>query len=82
MSRGAISCLLGSLAGAFCFRRFPFPWEDTLLRMIWSRDPAVFTCLRASWGVMMFTTPWVFSLAVSFAFVFAPSRSKGKAGVP
>ena len=83
MNRGAIAVLCGAVVGAALFRRFPFPENEPMMRMVHGQAAWLFYTLRYSWQLMMFTTPaLVFSLLLSFAFVFTRQRERSAGALP
>ena len=83
MNRGAIAALCGSVAGAALFRRYPFPDHEPLARMLHGQSAWLFYTVRSSWQLMMFTTPtFLFSLLLSFAFVFTRPRQRPAGTLP
>src|ERR1044071_490594 len=83
MNRGAIAILCGSIVGGALFRRFPFPDNEPMMRLVHGQASWLFYMLRYSWQLMMFTTPaLVFSLLLSFAFVFTRQRERSAGALP
>ena len=83
MTRGALAVLCGSIVGAALFRRYPFPDHEPMARLLEAQAGWLFYTLRYSWQLMMFTTPTaVFSLLLSFGFVFTRQRERAAGTLP
>ena len=83
MNRGAIAVLCGCDRGAALFRRYPFPDHEPMVRMVQGQAAWLFYTLRYSWQMMMFTTPaLLFSLLLSFGFVFTRQRERQAGALP
>ena len=83
MTRGALAVLCGSIVGAALFRRYPFPDYEPTVRLLAAQAGWLFHTLRYSWQLMMFTTPTaVFSLLLSFGFVFTRKKERAAGTLP
>ena len=86
-SRNFLAVLLAMLTGTLLYLRTPWPmtvaqvpenWNEYFLRLIAIRDPWTYAGLKASYYVMLFTTPYVaysFLLSALYIFMLRPRRS-------
>ena len=78
-NRSFLSFLLASVLGMALFFRCPFPADNAILRFIHAQRPGIFQGFRWSYTAMLFTTPYIlFSLLLSFAYIFAVKQERGK----
>lgn len=76
-NRFFISFLFAAAVGLTTFLRWPFPYDDPLLRMIWLQRPAIYDGIRAAYTIMLFTTPYMIAaFALSFTYIFAVNQER------
>jgi hypothetical protein len=80
-SRNFLAVLLAMATGTLLYVKMPWPvtgslvssaWNEYFLRLIALRDPWTYAGLKASYHVMLFTTPYiVYSFLLSTLYIFA-----------
>src|SRR5271157_5169001 len=86
-SRNFLAMLLATLTGTLLYFKMPWPvtgalppptWNEYFLRLIALRDPWTYAGLKASYHVMLFTTPYIgYSLLLSALYIFALRTTRG-----
>src|SRR5256884_4187080 len=86
-SKNFLAVLLALVTGTALYLRMPWPvtaslaphsWNEYFLRLIALRDPWTYAGLKASYHVMLFTTPYIgysFMLSALYIFTLRPRRS-------
>jgi hypothetical protein len=86
-SKNFLAALLALATGTALYLKLPWPetaavvpqtWHEYFLRWIELRDPWTYTALKASYLVMLFTTPYIsysFLLSAVYIFTLRPRRS-------
>src|SRR5712664_1936878 len=86
-SKNFLAVLLALVTGTVLHFRMPWPmtaslvpttWNEYFLRLIAFRDPWTYAGLKASYHVMLFTTPYIgysFLLSTLYIFTLRPRRS-------
>src|SRR5258708_4809361 len=86
-SKNFLAVLLALLTGTALYFKMPWPvtasflpqtWNEYFLRLIALRDPWTYAGLKASFHVMLFTTPYIgysFLLSTLYIFTLRPRRS-------
>jgi len=80
-SKNFLAVLLAMVTGTLLYFKMPWPmtaslvpqtWNEYFLRLIALRDPWTYAGLKASYHVMLFTTPYIgYSLLLSALYIFA-----------
>ena len=80
-SKNFLAVLLALVTGTFLYFKVPWPmtaslvpqtWNEYFLRLIAPRDPWTYAGLKASYHVMLFTTPYIgYSFLLSALYIFA-----------
>ena len=80
-SKNFLAVLLAMVTGALLYFKMPWPmaaslvpqtWNEYFLRLIALRDPWTYAALKASYHVMLFTTPYIgYSFLLSALYIFA-----------
>ncbi len=85
-SRDFLAMLLAMLTGTLLYFKMPWPvtvarvsqnWNEYFLRLIALRDPWTYAGLKASYHVMLFTTPYIgysFLFSALYIFMLRPRR--------
>jgi hypothetical protein len=93
-SKNFLALLLTLVTGTVLYLRMPWPmttamvpqtWNEYLLRLIALRDPWTYAGLKASYQVMLFTTPYIgysFLLSVLYIFTLRPRRAGKPQALP
>src|SRR5580704_2375389 len=86
-SKNFLAVLLALVTGTALYFRMPWPmtaalvpqtWNEYFLRLIALRDPWTYAGLKASYYIMLFTTPYIgysFLLSALYIFTLRPKRS-------
>src|SRR6266849_9708051 len=86
-SKNFLAILLAIVTGAVLYLKMPWPmttamtpqtWNEYFLRLIALRDPWTYAGLKASYHVMLFTTPYIgysFLLSALYIFTLRPRRT-------
>ena len=86
-SKNFLAVLLALVTGTTLYFKIPWPmtialapltWNEYFLRVIALRDPWTYAVLKASYNVMLFTTPYIgysFLLSALYIFTLRPKRS-------
>src|SRR5260370_41182121 len=86
-SKNFLAVLLALVTGTALDFKMPWPmtaslvpktWNEYFLRLIALRDPLTYAALKASYHVMLFTTPYIaysFLLSALYIFTLRPRRS-------
>ncbi len=86
-SKNFLAMLLAIVTGAVLYLKMPWPmtaslasqtWNEYFLRLIALRDPWTYAGLKASYHIMLFTTPYIgysFLLSALYIFTLRPRRS-------
>jgi hypothetical protein len=86
-SKNFIAMLLAMATGTLLYFKLPWPmtaatipqtWNEYFLRLIALRDPWTYAGLKASYHVMLFTTPYIgysFLLSALYIFTLRPRRA-------
>src|SRR5712691_2452396 len=86
-SKNFLAVLLALVTGAVLYFKMPWPmtaslvpqtWNEYFLRLIAFRDPWTYAGLKASYHIMLFTTPYIgylFLLSALYIFTLRPRRS-------
>jgi TraM recognition site of TraD and TraG len=86
-SKNFLAVLLALVTGTALYFKMPWPvtaslvpqtWNEYFLRLIGLRDPWTYAALKASYHVMLFTTPYIgysFLLSALYIFTLRPRRS-------
>ncbi len=86
-SKNFLAVLLALVTGTSLYFKMPWPmttalapvtWNEYFLRVIAFRDPWTYAVLKASYHVMLFTTPYIgysFVLSALYIFTLRPRRS-------
>src|SRR3984893_5205975 len=86
-SKNFLAVLLAMTTGTLLYFKMPWPlttsllpqtWNEYFLRLIAVRDPWTYAGLKASYHVMLFTTPYIgysFLLSALYIFTLRPRRS-------
>ncbi|MGH9824831.1 MAG: hypothetical protein ACREDR_16500, partial [Blastocatellia bacterium] len=79
-SKNFLAVLLALVTGTLLYFKMPWPmstatvpqtWNEYFLRLIALRDPWTYAGLKASYQVMLFTTPYIgYSLLLSALYIF------------
>ena len=89
-SKNFLAVLLALVTGTVLYFKMPWPmttatvaqtWSEYFLRLIALRDPWTYATLKASYHIMLFTTPYIgfsFVLSALYIFTLRPRRT-GKA---
>ena len=87
-SKNFLAVLLAMVTGTLLYFKMPWPmtaslvpqtWNEYFLRLIAPRDPWTYAGLKASYHVMLFTTPYIgysFLLSALYIFTLRTTRSK------
>src|SRR5258707_15493031 len=85
-SKNFLAVLLALVTGTLLYFKMPWPmtaslapqtWNDYFLRLIALRDPWTYAGLKASYHVMLFTTPYIgYSLLLSALYIFTLSPTR------
>src|SRR6202045_2333532 len=93
-SKNFLAVLLALVTGTALYFKMPWPvtasllaqtWNDYFLRLIALRDPWTYAVLKASYHVMLFTTPYLgysFLLSALYIFTLRPRRSSKPQPLP
>src|ERR1700680_3038197 len=85
-SKDFLAVLLALVTGTVLYFQMPWPmttamvprtWNEYLLRLIALRDPWTYAVLKASYHIMLFTTPYIgfsFLLSALYIFTLRPRR--------
>ena len=88
-SKNFLAVLLALVTGTALYFKMPWPmtvslaaqtWNEYFLRLIALRDPWTYAALKASYSIMLFTTPYIaysFLLSALYIFTLRP-RTAGK----
>jgi TraM recognition site of TraD and TraG len=86
-SKNFLAVLLAMATGTLLCFKMPWPlaashvpqtWNDYFLRLIALRDPWTYAALKASYNIMLFTTPYIgysFLLSALYIFTLRPRRN-------
>src|ERR1700676_5780419 len=86
-SKDFLAVLLALVTGTVLYFQMPWPmtpamvprpWNEYFLRLIALRDPWTYAGLKASYHMMLFTTPYIgysFLLSALYIFTLRPRRS-------
>src|SRR5712671_6888972 len=86
-SKNFLAVLLAIVTGTVLYFKIPWPmttalapgtWNEYFLRVIGLRDPWTYAVLKASYHIMLFTTPYIgysFLLSALYIFTLRPRRS-------
>ena len=86
-SKNFIAVVLAMVTGTVLYFRVPWPmttamasqtWNEYFLRLIALRDPWTYATLKASYHIMLFTTPYIgfsFVLSALYIFTLRPRRT-------
>src|SRR6266849_115688 len=86
-SKNFLAVLLALMTGTALYFKMPWPmtaslvpqtWNEYFLRLIALRDPWTYAGLKASYHIMLFTTPYIgysFLLSALYIFTLRPRRS-------
>ena len=86
-SKNFLAVLLALLTGTALYFKVPWPmttaivsqtWNEYFLRLIALRDPWTYATLKASYHIMLFTTPYIgfsFVLSALYIFTLRPRRA-------
>lgn len=70
-SKNFVACLLAATTGMALWFMTPFPGENVFLQLMALKAPAVFTSVKYSYLVMLFTTPYIgYSILLSGLYIF------------
>src|SRR5438445_13115089 len=93
-SKNFLAVLLALVTGTALYFKMPWPmtaslapqtWSEYFLRLIALRDPWTYAGLKASYQVMLFTTPYIgysFLLSALYIFTLRPGRTGKPQGLP
>jgi hypothetical protein len=93
-SKNFLAVVLAMLTGTLLYIRMPWPmtcafvpqtWNEYFLRLIALRDPWTYAGLKASYHVMLFTTPYIgysFLLSALYIFTLRPRRAGKPQALP
>src|SRR3974390_761962 len=92
-SKNFLAILLALLTGTLLYFRLPWPtattisssWNAYFLRVIAWRDPWTYAAIKASYRVMLFTTPYIefsFLLSALYIFTLRPRRTGKPQSLP
>jgi hypothetical protein len=85
-SKNFLAVLLAMVTGTLLYLKMPWPmtpaivsqtWNEYFLRLVAVRDPWTYAALKASYHVMLFTTPYIgysFLLSALYIFTLRPRR--------
>ena len=91
-SKNFLAVLLALVTGTALYFKMPWPmttalapvtWNEYFLRVVALRDPWTYAVLKASYQIMLFTTPYIgysFLLSALYIFTLRP-RQIGRAHV-
>src|SRR3982074_113149 len=86
-SRNFLAVLLALVTGTLFYLKMPWPmtnamipqtWNEYFLRLVARRDPWTYAGLKASYNMMLFTTPYIgysFLLSALYIFTLRPRRA-------
>src|SRR5712692_6614793 len=86
-SKNFLAVLLAMMTGTLLYFKMPWPmttsllpqtWNEYFLRLIALRDPWTYATLKASYHIMLFTTPYIgfsFVLSALYIFTLRPRRT-------
>src|SRR5712664_4576434 len=86
-SKNFLAMLLAMATGTLLYLKLPWPvtgalvpqtWNEYFLRLVALRDPWTYAVLKASYNLMLFTTPYIgysFLLSTLYIFTLRPRRS-------
>ncbi len=93
-SKNFLAVVLAMLTGTLLYIRMPWPmtaaivpqsWSEYFLRLVALRDPWTYAGLKASYHVMLFTTPYIgysFLLSALYIFTLRPRRAGKPQALP
>jgi hypothetical protein len=93
-SKNFLAMLLAMVTGTVLYFKLPWPmttalapvtWNEYFLRWIALRDPWTYAGLKASYHVMLFTTPYIgysFLLSALYIFTLRPRRAANPQSLP
>jgi hypothetical protein len=93
-SKNFLAVVLAMLTGTLLYIRMPWPmtaslvpqsWNEYFLRLVALRDPWTYAGLKASYHVMLFTTPYIgysFLLSALYIFTLRPRRAGKPQALP
>lgn len=93
-SKNFLAVVLAMVTGTVLYLRLPWPvtsalapraWNEYFLRLIGLRDPWTYASLKASYYVMLFTTPYIaysFLLSALYIFTLRPRRTAKPQALP
>src|SRR6202049_3697509 len=93
-SKDFLAVLLALVTGTVLYFQMPWPmttamvprtWNEYLLRLIALREPWTYAGLKASYHVMLFTTPYIaysFLLSALYIFTLRPRRAGKPQALP
>jgi TraM recognition site of TraD and TraG len=93
-SKNFLAVLLALVTGTVLYLKLPWPmtgamvpqtWNEYFLRLIALRDPWTYAGLKASYHVMLFTTPYIgysFVLSALYIFTLRPRRAGRPQALP
>jgi hypothetical protein len=93
-SKNFLAMLLATLTGTLLYFKTPWPmtgalvpptWNEYFLRVVALRDPWTYAGLKASYRVMLFTTPYIgysFLFSALYIFTLRPRRSGRPQALP
>ena len=86
-SRNFLAVLLALVTGTLFYLKMPWPmtnamipqtWNEYFLRLVALRDPWTYAGLKASYNMMLFTTPYIgYSFLLSALYIFTWRRATG-----
>jgi hypothetical protein len=93
-SKNFLAVLLALVTGTLLFLKMRWPmtsatvpqtWNEYFLRLVALRDPWTYAALKASYNVMLFTTPYIgysFLLSAFYIFTLRPKRAGKPQALP